>query len=94
MELLKICPVCGYDQLYEPPYNEYDEPTYVICSCCGYEFGFDDSSRGISFEEYREKWIEEGSPFFNKKKKPSLWDFNTLEKQLSNIAKVNYKSRI
>jgi len=94
MELLKICPVCGYDKLEGIPYDEYGYPMYEICSCCGFEFGFDDESEGMSFEEYRKKWIEEGFNFRWKEDKPSLWDFNTLEKQLENIKKVNYKSRV
>ena len=37
-----ICPVCGYDRLEEPVYDEIGEPSFEICSCCGVEFGFDD----------------------------------------------------
>ena len=34
-----ICPVCGYDGLEEPPYDETGLGNYDICPCCGYEFG-------------------------------------------------------
>ncbi len=93
MNLLKICPVCGYSKLSDTPYDECGFPTYIICPCCGFEFGFDDESNGFSFEEYRNKWIANGFVFFNKKKKPHLWNINMLKKQLENIEKVKYKSR-
>lgn len=54
-----ICPVCGYPGLYEPAYNGTigsDE----ICSCCGYQFGFDDDAEGVTHEEWRKKWIAKG----------------------------------
>lgn len=35
-----ICPICGYDNLDEPPYDELGSyGSYEICSCCGHEFG-------------------------------------------------------
>ena len=94
MELLKICPVCGYDGLEETPYDKYGYPSYEICSCCGYEYGFQDESKGISFSEYRQKWIEDGFNFSWEKKRPSQWSLKELEEQLKNISKVNYKSRV
>ncbi len=90
----KICPVCGYKKLADYPYDNYGYPTYVICSCCGYEFGFDDSSNGMTFKAYRKKWIADGFQFFRKDEKPSLWNFDVLEKQLKNVLKVNYKPRL
>jgi len=90
---LKICPVCGYDKLPDVPYDLFGFPTYVICPCCGYEFGFDDESNGISFEEYRKKWIVNGFHFFNKKKQPKNWGKDVMQNQLANVGKVNYKSR-
>ena len=81
-----ICPVCGYDKLVEPPYDEeFGCPTYVICSCCGFEFGFDDESKGYSFSGYRQRWIDNGFPFFNSKKKPSNWSERVMRQQLENI---------
>ena len=93
MESLKICPVCGYDNLSDVPYDVFGCPTYVICPCCGFEFGFDDESERQSFEEYRKRWIAEGFPFFNNKRKLRSWNHSTMEKQLENVKKVNYKSR-
>ena len=94
IDLKKICPVCGYDKLEQPPYDEYGYPTYVICSCCGFEFGFDDSSKNMTFSKYRENWMLKGFPFFNKNKKPKIWNKEVLKEQLKNIELVNYKPRI
>jgi hypothetical protein len=38
-----------------------------VCSCCGFEFGFDDDTNagdGSTFEEYLAEWIAEGCPWF------------------------------
>ncbi|MFN8288397.1 MAG: hypothetical protein U0V74_16690 [Chitinophagales bacterium] len=94
MLALKICPVCGFDSLRKAPYDDHGYPTYEICSCCGYEFGFDDSSRNESFETYRQKWIDQGFKYFNRSKKPKIWNREVLECQLKNISKVNYKPRL
>ena len=91
LKLLKICPVCGYDQLDEPPYDEYGFPSYEVCSCCGFEYGFDDGSRGYTFEKYRKEWIDKGYKYFNKLKEPPMWGYTKLIEQLKNINKVNYK---
>jgi hypothetical protein len=80
-----ICPVCGYDKLEEPPYDEFGCPTYVICSCFGFEFGVDDEAEGNSFSEYQQRWIGKGFPFFNSKKKPSNWNERVMRRQLENI---------
>ncbi len=77
-----ICPVCGYDDLDEAPFDNDGNPSYNICDCCGFEFGFDDGSEGINFEHYRKKWIEEGTKWFISKKKPKNWN---LSEQLKNI---------
>ena len=76
-----ICPVCGFDRLTEEPYDIDGNPSYEICNCCGFEFGFDDL-KIINFEYYREKWIEKGTPWFNVKLKPKNW---SLKNQILNI---------
>ena len=90
---LKICPVCGYNQLNEPPFDSFGYPSYEICACCGYEYGFDDESEGLSFSEYREKWINNGFKYRDEGEKPKSWDKSMMLRQLKNIEKVNYKSR-
>lgn len=66
---MNSCPVCGYDGLTEPPFDEDGNPSYEICNCCGYEFGFDEAS----FEEHRSKWLSEGAKWFNPKAQPDGW---------------------
>ncbi len=80
-----ICPVCGYDKLLEEPFDSEGNPSYEICNCCGFEFGYDDSSEGISIHNYRKKWINEGAPWFNLNLKPKNWNLN---EQLNNINKT------
>ncbi|SHK35157.1 hypothetical protein SAMN02745163_03655 [Clostridium cavendishii DSM 21758] len=77
-----ICPVCGYNELDEKPYDLDGNPSYEICSCCGFEFGFDDDSEGESFESYRTKWLNKNAKWFREKKKKENWN---LEEQLKNI---------
>lgn len=79
-----ICPICGYDRLPEPPRDEHGCPTYVICPCCGFEFGFDDDSEGHTYSTYRQHWIDRGFPFFNAKKRPANWNIRTMKRQLEN----------
>lgn len=77
-----ICVVCGYDKLETAQYNDNGIPTFNICQCCGFQSGYDDLDQGNSFEEYREKWINNGAKWFRPKEKPSNWDFKG---QLKNI---------
>jgi len=77
-----ICPICGYDELEKIPYYGGDCPSYEICECCGFEYGFDDGSEGHTFTTYRRKWILEGAEWFVSNSKSNNWD---LEKQLANI---------
>jgi hypothetical protein len=35
-----ICPLCGYPDLKDPPYDLYGAPSFDICPCCGCEFGY------------------------------------------------------
>jgi len=68
-----MCPVCGWQGLRESPYQD-GNPSYEICCCCGFEFGFDDLSEGHTFTSYRATWIERGMPWFDPSAKPSMWD--------------------
>ena len=52
-----ICPICGYTQLSEPPYDEYGCSSYDICPCCGNQFGYSDS--GFSHKDLRKVWVSE-----------------------------------
>ena len=80
-----ICPVCGFDALKEPPYSKNKEPSYEICPCCGFEFGFDSGCTDEAYKLFRNKWIENGAKWFILDKKPKDWDLN---KQLENIKDI------
>ncbi len=48
--------------LGQPPFSEHlGFPSYEVCPCCGFEFGFDDdpgaASKSSSFGEYRAEWL-------------------------------------
>lgn len=77
-----ICPICGYDKLMDEPYDKDGNPSYEICFCCGFEFGYDDDSEGITFDIYRKDWIKQGAKWFDIKYKPEDW---SIQEQLKNI---------
>jgi hypothetical protein len=68
---LPMCPVCGFDSLYEAPYNEHGRPSFEICPCCGTEFGYHDATTEHS--ELRKRWIEKGM-VWKYKTPPDNWN--------------------
>jgi hypothetical protein len=74
-----FCPVCGFDGLKEVPYDEHGAPSYEICPCCGFEFGFEEQGDRARF---REDWLRKGAPWFCPDLKPAGWD---LQKQLAGL---------
>ena len=58
-----LCPVCGYDQLEDPPYLPSGKPSYEYCDCCAFQFGYTDASGGISVSAWRQRWIDAGMPW-------------------------------
>jgi hypothetical protein len=69
------CPVCGYDKLTRAPRD------YMICPCCGTEFGYDDFA--MSHEELRQEWLRAGAPWFSDSTpRPPHW---SAVEQLRNI---------
>jgi ribosomal protein L32 len=89
-ELLNICPSCGYDKLFESPFDTYGYPSHEICPCCGFEFGFDDSNKGSTYETYRNEWINKGFKFFSKERPLKKWNKEIMKNQLKNIEKVKH----
>ena len=68
------CPVCGYPDLNAPPRYK-GAPSDEICFSCGYQFGFHDDDRGISYEVWRADWIEAGMPWRGHgRAAPTGWD--------------------
>jgi len=82
-----ICPVCGYNMLEESPYDKDGNPSYEICDCCGFEFGFDDISEEVTFYDYREQWIKNGAKWFSMDKKPLNWSLDRQLKEVNRIKK-------
>ncbi|MDL5376810.1 hypothetical protein ACNOIU_15290 [Exiguobacterium mexicanum] len=95
-----ICPVCGFDGLDEPAYNEFNDPSFEICLCCRFQFGDDDDveieeglfmQREETHTNYREAWIESGAPIFQTEYYPKQFQFDgavtreQLIEQLKNI---------
>jgi hypothetical protein len=93
MDPNKICPVCGYDQLDEGPFTPEGCPTYEICPCCGFEYGFDDESEGFTYSQFRQRWIARGYHWFDKEETPAGWDKAMMERQLSNAKLADAQSR-
>lgn len=68
------CPVCGYDRLRRPPED------YLICACCGTEFGYDDfadthEGRQHRWDQLRQRWIDRGMRWFSPVTQPPPgWD--------------------
>jgi hypothetical protein len=76
-----LCLVCGYNGLKEPPYDKHGAPSYEICPCCGFEFGFEEQGNMVHF---RKEWIKKGAQWFTPVAKPVPWDF---KKQLAKLTK-------
>lgn len=69
------CPVCGFDHLKEAPRSESDGGSFEICPACGFQFGVSDDDDDISYEEWREDWVERGMEWSSKGiAKPEGWD--------------------
>jgi hypothetical protein len=75
------CRVCGFHQM-EPQYGDDGKsPTFNICTCCGVEFGYQDTTVN-SAKSFRKKWIEDGCAWSEPDRRPEKWD---LDAQLSHI---------
>lgn len=72
-----VCPVCGYAGLDEPPRSaSTGAGSYEICPSCGFEFGVTDDDEGVSYDEWRYRWIERGMPWDSEpiRPAPESWD--------------------
>ncbi|NOU93104.1 hypothetical protein GC093_07655 [Paenibacillus sp. LMG 31456] len=78
-----ICPVCGYDELKQPPYDEKGNESFDVCLCCGFEFGVDDML--FTFEAYRKEWLSNGAKWFFANIQSDNW---SVDDQLKNIEKI------
>ncbi len=90
--LTHYCPVCGFDKLAEPARNKTGGASFEICSCCGFQFGVTDDDKGISYDNYRQEWIEKGMPWSSSgQKAPKAWNAQT---QLANLALCSTRKRV
>jgi len=83
--MANMCPVCGYNHLYEPPYgNDNDDwGSDEICPSCGFQFGYTDRGKHISHDQWRQQWINRGMQWRGGGiAEPSNWN---PKKQLLNI---------
>lgn len=83
-----LCPVCGFPDLLEQPW-ENDAPSDEICPSCGIHFGYDDVAGGDAarrqqiWRERRQAWREAGAEWFSKgKPRPGDW---IPENQLASV---------
>jgi hypothetical protein len=76
-----FCTICGLDQGGSPWGEDGKTPSFVICECCGVEFGYEDCLlEGI--RKYRNEWLQAGSQWHEPKYKPLNWN---LDEQLQQI---------
>ncbi len=64
------CPICGWPELVEPPRAKDGSPSFEICPCCGFEFGFDDDDQRITYAQWRTRWIAEGMVWWSFSRPP------------------------
>ena len=73
------CPVCGFDELAEAPWDG-DSSSLEICPSCGMQFGYDDAAGGSEaarrpiHDAWRLRWITDGTPWRSVRPVPPGWD--------------------
>ena len=73
------CPICGYDKLPDRPRTPGWGGSDEMCPSCGFQFGYDDDSEGISDETWRARWISHGMPWSSSGiPKPEGWNPKAL----------------
>lgn len=74
-----ICPVCKYDGLLNPAYDNHGVGSDEVCPCCGFQFGCDDfPNKDESIAIWRKHWISLGCKWFSRKTLPPI-DWNAEE---------------
>jgi hypothetical protein len=70
-----ICPACGFPNLKEDPRPKTGGGSYEICPSCNFEFGVTDDDLGLTFDQWRAKWIQNGMPWDSGNSSPPKgWD--------------------
>ena len=66
--------LCGYPDM-DKPARSHGAGSCEICPSCGFQFGVSDHNAGISYDEWRESWIDQGIPWNSKGLiRPPNWD--------------------
>jgi hypothetical protein len=79
------CPVCGFLELTEIPRTERGGGSYEICPSCGFQFGVTDDDLGFGYDQWRERWIQQGMPWDKgRTQTPPKWN---PKEQLRNIGR-------
>jgi hypothetical protein len=80
-----FCHICGFSLGAEAPWGANGLlPSFIICDCCGVEYGYEDCLQ-TGVEKYRQEWLSTGASWSNPKAKPLDW---SLERQLGQIPKM------
>ena len=59
------------------PYNASGRGSFEVCPLCGFEFGYDDQSEGVSREAHRALRLTGGAEWFDPDARPQGWDLAT-----------------
>jgi len=71
--MTNACPVCGFADLAQLPYDPEGCASFEICPSCGTEFGYDDAKK--SYAELRRRWLAAGAPWSSRATAPPpTWD--------------------
>ena len=70
-----VCLVCGWPELLDPPRSPAGVASFEICPSCGFEFGYDDDAKGLTYAQARARWIAGGMPWWSKSRSaPVGWN--------------------
>lgn len=69
------CAACGYRFLKLPQRAPSGGASHEICPACGFESGYTDDDQGITFEQWRERWVSGGCRWFSTSVlRPAEWN--------------------
>ena len=75
------CRVCGLEYDERPWGIDNKHPSYDFCSCCGVQFGYQDTLL-LAARKFREIWIKSGMKWDDPEQMPENWD---PQEQLKNV---------
>ena len=82
-----VCLVCGYPKLTKP-YGDFFRPSYEICPCCGYQYGYDDYV--WSPVNWRTTWIGDGMRWWSHDGPPDDWNPQQQLERLEAVPRGRY----